>query len=663
LSDSEGIDAGVTEICVCRLARRGFTNTESKGWQMWLDKGADFIEKRIEPFTRWINAMGACTALIMVVLVAAHVLTRALFRKPLIGTVELEELMIVILVFLGMAYTQVQGKHISVDFLTSRFSEKNQTIISAATAFLTTGLLFALSWQSTFLSLTYLNKGVATFELRIPLFWLMWLVAIGFFLFGVVLLKDFLRAASSAIRSGRTFGLIVAVTAALVFETMPFWFGLAKFEPDLKTAQIFGLVALLLLLFSGMLIGAVLALLGFLGMAALYGPGAGFGLLKTVPISTTSSYSLCVIPFFILMGEICFHSGLSEKLYRAAYKWVGSLRGGLSMASVLACGAFSAVSGSSLATAATMGTVSLPEMKRYKYSESLATGSIAAGGTLGILIPPSVILIIYGVLVEVSIADLFFAGIVPGLIMILYYVITIHIWSRLDPAVGPPGPKASFGEKVRSLRDTWEVLCLFILIMGGIYGGLFTPTEAGAIGAAGALLFGLLRKRISRKNLYDSLLATGRTTSMVFLIVIGTAIYGYFLTSTQLPMELANFVVSADVPPFVVVMAIVMVCFALGCVMGTLPLVFITVPIFAPVMETLGYDLTWFGIIMVVVSEIGLITPPVGMNVFIIKGVAGDVPLGTIFRGIFPFLIADFACLITLIAFPSISLFLPHLLK
>jgi tripartite ATP-independent transporter DctM subunit len=376
-----------------------------------------------------------------------------------------------------------------------------------------------------------------------------------------------------------------------------------------------------------------------------------------------ASYSVCVIPFFILMGELCFQAGLSEKLYQAAYKWVGRFRGGLSMATVLACGAFSAVSGSSLATAATMGAVSLPEMKRYQYADTLATGSIAAGGTIGILIPPSVILIIYGILTEVSIAELFFAGIIPGLISLFYYVIAIVVWTRVNPDVGPPGPQFSMRERIESLAGTWEVLCLFALIMGGIYGGFFTPTEAGAIGATGALLFGLIRRSITGKNLFEALLATGRTTSMVFMVVIGTAIYGYFLTSTQLPMQLADYATTLPVPPVAVIGAIILICFGLGCVMGTLPLVFITVPIFAPVVETLGFDLIWFGVIVVVISEIGMITPPVGINVYIMKGIAKDVPLSTVFKGIFPFLLADFARLVTLIAFPWLTLFLPQLLR
>jgi tripartite ATP-independent transporter DctM subunit len=595
----------------------------------------------------------------MVILVTAHVLSRAIFNKPLVGTVELEELMIVILVFCGIAYTQITRNHISVDFITARLPKSMRNVVSTATSLVNTLFFLALSWQSLVQSRAQMSDGTSTFDLQIPLFWVMWIVALGFLLFALGTLTEFLKIAQDSIKSGRSFATFAAILFTVALVVLPF----IGIEMDLEFGQYFGIIALLVFLFSGMLIGAALGFLGFFGMALLFGPEAGLGLLKTVPYSMTASYSLCVIPFFILMGELCFQAGLSEKLYQAAYKWVGRFRGGLSMATVLACGAFSAVSGSSLATAATMGAVSLPEMKRYKYADTLATGSIAAGGTIGILIPPSVVLIIYGILTEVSIAELFFAGIIPGLISLLYYVGAIMVWTRLNPKVGPPGPRFPMRERLLSLKDTWEVLCLFALIMGGIYGGLFTPTEAGAIGATGALLFGIIRRRMSGKNMYKALLATGRTTSMVFMVVIGTAIYGYFLTSTQLPMELASYATNLPVPPVAIIGAIILICFGLGCVMGTLPLVFITVPIFAPVVETLGYDLIWFGVIVVVISEIGMITPPVGINVYIVKGIARDMPLSTVFKGIFPFLLADFARLVTLIAFPTLTLFLPQLLR
>lgn len=630
---------------------------------MWLDKAADRVEKWSHPVIKVLNGIGSSMALMMVLLVTVHVMSRAFFRKPLVGTVELEELMLVIMVFFGMAHAQMMKKHIAVDFFTSRLSEGVQNVLRCATTLLGVLVFLGYAWQNILLAQIYQNTGITTMHLRIPVYPFLWIVALGFFLMAVVLLSDFCRESARAVRDGKTPWVFASVSLVAIFVLLPFIQDIWRLAFDMKVAQFFALAALLVFLFSGTLIGAALAFVGFLGMGLFFGSGAGLGLLKTAPFSATASYALAVVPFFILMGEICFHSGLSEKLYRTAYRWVGQFRGGLSMATVLACGAFSAVSGSSLATAATMGTVALPEMRRYKYKDSLATGSIAAGGTIGILIPPSVMLIIYGVLVEVSIAELFFAGIIPGLISLLYYVIAIYILTRIYPDLGPMGPKTAWKDRVRSLGDTWEVLLLFVLVMGGIYGGYFTPTEAGAIGAASAFVIGVVRRRITKTNIVSSLLATGRTTSMVFMVVIGTTVYGYFLTSTQLPMQFAAYVVAIDVHRAVIIAAIIAACFIMGCVMGTLPLIFITVPIFAPVVQTLGYDLIWFGVVMCVVSEIGLITPPVGMNVFIMSGVANDVPLSTIFRGIIPFLIADVARLITLIAFPALTLFLPNLLR
>ncbi len=630
---------------------------------MPLQRVAQTLTRIIAPPARWLNGVGAATSLLMVLLVTANVLSRDLLGFSLMATVELEQIMLVVLVFWAMAHAQLNQKHIGVDFFTSRLSRSWRLRLACLTQGLS-GLFFLLfTWQSLVITWTYWEKNETTLFLQISKAPLALVIALGLLLLALALLRDALQSTADILaQGGRAWPLALWALALVLMLVVygPRWWG---WELDPENYQVSWGLALLALLFSGMLIGAGLGYLGMLGMALCFGTDAGLGLLQTVPLSSVASYSLCVIPFFILMGEICFHSGLSDKLYRAAYRWVGHWPGGLAIATVLACGAFSAVSGSSLATAATMGTVALPEMRRYGYRDTLATGCIAAGGTIGILIPPSVILIIYGVLVEVPIAELFFAGIVPGLISLLYYVIAILIWTRLRPDLGPRAPRFAARQRLRSLAGTWEVLVLFIIVMGGIYGGWFTPTEAGAIGAAGALVFGLIRRRISGQNLKSSLLATGRTTAMVFLVVVGTAVFGYFLTSTQIPMRLAQWAANLPVPPFVVISAIIACCFVLGCVMGTLPLVFITVPIFAPVVESLGYDLVWFGVVMVVVSEIGLITPPVGMNVFIMKGVADDVPLTTIFKGIFPFLLADLARLITIITFPALTLFLPQLLR
>ena len=333
------------------------------------------------------------------------------------------------------------------------------------------------------------------------------------------------------------------------------------------------------------------------------------------------------------------------------------------MATILACTAFAAISGSSLATSATMGTVALPEMKRYKYDPKLATGSVAAGGTLGILIPPSVVLVLYGVYTQQSIGKLLIAGIFPGLLLSFLYIITTSIHCRLNPNLAPPGPKATSKERLMALKDVWPILVLFVVMMGGIYTGIFTPTEAGAAGAFGAFLFVLCKRRLTPQNLLTSLLETGRTTAMIFCIVIGADIFGYFLAVTRIPYELAGIATVLPLPPHVILLFILVMYLGLGCFMDALAMMIITVPIVFPVIMALGFDPIWFGVIIVLVMEMGMITPPVGMNVYVISGVAKDVPLFTIFRGIVPYLGALMVGTAILVAFPQIALYLPGLMR
>jgi C4-dicarboxylate transporter DctM subunit len=425
---------------------------------------------------------------------------------------------------------------------------------------------------------------------------------------------------------------------------------------------IVGIGILLILLFSRIQIGVAMGLVGFGGFAYLIGFGPALGVLKTVPYTTFSQYDLSVIPLFVLMGAFAFSSGLSEDLYKTVYKWLGHMRGGLSMATVAACAFFAAISGSSLATAATLGSVALPEMKKYKYDDALATGSIAAGGTIGILIPPSVILIIYGIITQQSIGRLFLAGFIPGILEAVFYMITISILTWINPSLGPRGPKTSFLEKIGAIKGTWEVLILFVVVIGGIYFGLFTPTEAAGVGAFGAFFSTILRKKLTWQNFKESLVDTIKTTGMIFMIITGAMFLGYFLSVARLPSELANFVSGIPVNRYVILALILFVFLLLGCVMDSMAIVLLTVPIFYPVILKLGFDPIWFGVLVVRLTEIGLITPPVGLNVYIIKGIS-NVPIGTIFRGIVPFLIADLCEVALLIAVPQLSLFLPSLMK
>jgi len=429
------------------------------------------------------------------------------------------------------------------------------------------------------------------------------------------------------------------------------------------TIGFIGIGVLFILLFSGMPIGLVMGLVGFAGFAYLRGFDVALGVLQTVPYTTFHDYNLTVVPLFVLMGSFAFYAGLSKDLYDTVHSWLGHFRGGLAMATVGACASFAAISGSSLATAATMGTVALPEMKRYNYSPALATGAIAAGGTIGILIPPSVGFIVYGIITEQSIGKLFLAGFIPGILEAVFYMVTIWIICKRNPLLGPPGPSTSFINKIKAFKNTWVVLLLFVIVIGGIYFGVFSPTEAAGIGAFGAFIFAIARRKLGWQAFKGSFVETGRTTAMIFVILLGAMILGYFLAVSRLPFELASIIGGLPINRYIILVIVLFFYICLGCVMDSLAMILITVPIFFPLILALGFDPIWFGVIVVRVSEIGLITPPVGLNVYIIKGVAKDVSMGTIFRGIFPFLIADICHVALLVAVPQLALFLPGMMK
>jgi tripartite ATP-independent transporter DctM subunit len=369
---------------------------------------------------------------------------------------------------------------------------------------------------------------------------------------------------------------------------------------------------------------------------------------------------MVVIPLFVLMGELAYRSRLSWDLYFGMNKLFGGIPGSLAMATVGGCAGFAAISGSSLATAATMGAVALPEMKKFNYNPKLATGCVAAGGTMGILIPPSIVLVVYAILTEQSIGKLFMAGFIPGLLEASLYILTIFIITRFRPDWGPPGPRVRWGERLAAFKNLWVPASLFMVVIGGIYLGLFTPTEASAIGAFGTFIIMFARRLASRRSIMDSLLSAGRTTGMIFAIMIGAMLLNYFLGVTKLPMELAIFISELQVPPLVVILAIFIIYLILGCVMDALAMILLTVPILFPIILQFGINPIWFGIFIVRCVEIGAITPPIGLNVFVIHGVARDVPMYDIFKGILPFLVADIVCVTLLVVFPQIALFLPN---
>lgn len=423
-----------------------------------------------------------------------------------------------------------------------------------------------------------------------------------------------------------------------------------------------GFVALIVLLILRVPVGVAMGLVGVGGFAIMVNVDAALRLLALSPVRTAMDYNLAMIPLFILMGVFANAAGMSRELFRAANAWLGHFKGGLAIATIASCGGFAAVSGSSIATAATMTKVALPEMRKHGYSDAISTGVIASGGTFGILIPPSIVLAVYGIITEQDIGQLFIAGLVPGILSVLLYMIIVRVLAHFRAGSMPPGAKSDWTEKFDSLKGVWPMMTLFLLIVAGLYTGFVTPIEASGLGAAGAFAIGVARRRLSLKVILESLIEALRTSVTIFVVFIGAALFGYFLTITQVPQNISSFLGDLPLSPISIMIIIIGIYIILGCFLEPMSTILITVPILFPVVTALGFDPIWFGVVVVVAVEVGLITPPIGMNVFVLKSVAPDVPLGTIYRGVIPFVAGDFVRLGMLVAFPSIALYLPSMM-
>lgn len=432
---------------------------------------------------------------------------------------------------------------------------------------------------------------------------------------------------------------------------------------DRDLVALLGFVGMFALMAVRVPIGIAMGIAGVGGFALLSGTTPALNLLANVPLSVLTDYNLIVIPMFILMGAFASHSGMSTELFKAGRAWLGHRRGGLALASIAACGGFSAINGSSVATAATMTQVALPEMRRAGYHPGFSAGLIAAGGTLGIMIPPSVIMVLYGIMTETDITKLFAAGIIPGIMAIGFYSVVVAIVARLRPDTMPRGERLGWGERFASLRPLWAVVVLFVFVLGGIYGGLFTVQEAAGVGAIGTLAIGMLRGRLGWKQIKAALIGALRVSSAIMMIVVGAYLFGYFLTITQFTQNAVEFLVHLPVGPYGVLALIMVGYLILGAVMDELAMILLTVPIVFPAMMQLGFDPVWFGVIVVMAVTFGMICPPVGMNVFVINSIARDVPLGAIYKGTMPFIAVDVLRLLILCAFPALSLWLPGFIE
>lgn len=422
------------------------------------------------------------------------------------------------------------------------------------------------------------------------------------------------------------------------------------------TIGLIGIFLLLVIIFCFRIpVGFAMALTGYAGFAWVVNPTAALGTMASSIWHTFSSYGLAVIPLFILMGNVCFHAGVSRKLYNTAWTWTGHIRGGIAMATVLACAGFAAICGSNAATAATMSAVALPEMKKLGYDDALSTGSVAAGATLGVVIPPSVVLIIIGLSTSLSIAELFFAALVPGLVLTAGLAGVVWIMCVVNPQAGPPGPKTTMRQKIASLPGSIEMALLFMCVMTGLYLGWFTPTEAGAAGAFFSIIIALVGKNLTWEKLWAALDDSVRTSSMIMMIVAGAVIFGKFLTITRLPYEAADWAASLPVPSWAILAVMLAIYVVGGAIMDALGLLMITIPVFFPVAQRLGYDPVWFAVLITIITTMGAITPPVGINTYIVAGMAKGVPLTTVFRGVTWFLAAFVLTVLLMFLFPEMA--------
>ena len=432
---------------------------------------------------------------------------------------------------------------------------------------------------------------------------------------------------------------------------------------DTNVVALVGFLALFGLMLARVPVGMAMGLVGVTGFGYIVGSTPAIKMIGQTSMRTVTDFNFAVVPMFLLMGSFATTSGMSRELFRAANAFLGHRRGGLGIATIAACGGFAAICGSSVATAATFSRVAYPEMRRFKYPQSFSTGVIAAGGTLGIMIPPSTVFAVYGLITEQDVGKLFIAGVLPGLLAVAMYMITVTLIGHARPGFLPRGERTPWPERLSALKDVWATLLLFVFVIGSIYGGLATATEAAGMGAAGAFIIGLARRRLSRADIRRSLLEATRTTAAVFTVLIGAVLFGYFLTVTQTPQKITALLTGLGLGPYGVLVLLMVFYLVLGCLMDALSMVILTIPIIFPVITSLGFDPIWFGVVIVMTVELGLIHPPVGMNIFVIKSVIEDVKISTIFYGVLPFIATDILRLIILIAFPAIALYLPSQMK
>lgn len=625
------------------------------------EKAAKNLSQIMKPIASAGNMVASLALFIMVSFTFIDVFLRYVFKSPIAGSNEIVECSMVAVVFFAAGYAQLSKSHVSMDIVTTKLSRKLRLAIETTINFLSIIVVAFFLWESCFGVAGLLSSGKVTAAMRIPEGLVALIVPIGTLILFVLLLKDQLEniyKCASAGLSKIIWSLIIIIPPTIAYLLMLF----ANSTPTLALPIIglIGFIVLFVFFFTGMPVAYVLLMIGFIFISHIRGLDAGLSSVATVGFRTTAAYVWGVIAFFIVMGYVCVYAGLSRDLYWTAYKWIGHLTGGLGCATIGACAAFSAVVGDTLSACMGMGAVALPEMKKFKYDLGLATGTIVSGGTIGPMIPPSIMFILYAVLAEQSIGELFIAGIFPGLLLTAMYVASIYTRCKLNPTLGPAGQKSTWKERVISLKASGPIIALFALVIGGIYGGVFTASEGGAIGACGALIIAIIMRRLTWKTFAQSFLDSSKLVSIAFLILVGAMVFSYFISASKLPITLATYVASMQLTPLLVLTGILFVYLILGCIMPAIPMVLLTVPIFYPIAVQLNFDPIWFGILIVAMTNLSAITPPYGINLFALTAIA-QCPMATVFKGALPFVGVTFLWIVILVAFPPISTWLPSL--
>jgi tripartite ATP-independent transporter DctM subunit len=631
-----------------------------------LNKVINILDK-VSIFSRWTNIIGITFLFLMIVLNFVDViLDTKIILHAIKGATEITEVMMIAGIFLAVANSQNEKAHISVDAVTSLLSQKWRLIVGFITSLLGLGTIALVIWRVILQAIYFAEKNMMHAQyLGIPSVPFTIIIAIGVIALWLLMLRDFLKIIVEAnqVSLSKYQWLIMVAVPVFLAVFIVFWMQPKLWDFDLTALAVIGIIFFVALLLSGMPIAYTMILTAVVFVGNIRGASTAFNMVATDIYRTSGTYAFAVLPFFVLMGYFCLHAKFGEDLYIWGYRWFGHLRGGLSTATICACTAFAAIVGDPIAAVSTMGSAAMPEMNKYEYDSRLSAGSIVAGASLGPIIPPSSAFILVGFLTGVPIGKLLISGVVPGLLMSACFILVVYIWCRINPQLGPAGAKSNWGARFSSLKAVGPVLVIFIVAIGGIYAGLFTPTRGGAVGAFAAFVLALVMRRYTWKSFTQALLDGGRTVSTVFLILIGALMFTRFVAWCNISETLTALIINLGLSPTVFMLVTLIFFLFMGFWIDILPMILIGFPVFFPIAMAMGIDPIWFCLLIVVVINLGGMTPPVGVIMFVLKGVRPEIPINTIYRGTLPFVFATVVAVIIIFLVPVLATWLPNLMK